>query len=86
MFEGIFNPETSNLQLETAFDTGWIPSQYFAEVSTVLEPWHWRFVGKDAAEAFRQAYRSQIDGEITFLRKLKRSGALRKNLSLVKRR
>ncbi len=48
--------------LENAFAYGWVPT-YFFRVDQRLkkEPWHWRYVGIDAADKFYCAWKKEIE-------------------------
>ncbi|MEH0156119.1 D-alanyl-D-alanine carboxypeptidase family protein [Limibacter armeniacum] len=51
--------------LENAFRQGWIPSYYFRENTAIKkEPWHWRFVGPEAAEEFYCIWQNEISQEV----------------------
>ncbi len=71
--------------LKNGAKSGWIPSKYFSPVSTIVEPWHWRYVGREAAEQFYERWNTEISREIAFLEGLKGGGALRKNKNLARR-
>lgn len=65
--------------LKNGFKAGWIPSQYFSPITTVKEPWHWRYVGVEAANKFYQQWKKDIKNEIKSLEALLKIGALREN-------
>lgn len=51
--------------LRYAFDYGWVPSYYFrVEAHIKKEAWHWRYVGKLAAQKFRCAWEKEINQKI----------------------
>ncbi|KXX68937.1 D-alanyl-D-alanine carboxypeptidase family protein [Flammeovirga sp. SJP92] len=54
--------------LNHAFDYGWVPTYYFRiEKNIRQEAWHWRYVGEEAAQWFRCAWKTEIDHEINRL-------------------
>lgn len=51
--------------LRYAFDYGWVPSYYFRiEKDIRREAWHWRYVGKLAAQKFNCAWETEINQKI----------------------
>ncbi|OHX65190.1 M15 family metallopeptidase [Flammeovirga pacifica] len=51
--------------LTHAHEYGWIPSYYFRKDSQIRkEAWHWRFVGKDAAQWYRSTWENEYKAEI----------------------
>jgi D-alanyl-D-alanine carboxypeptidase len=56
--------------LENAFDYGWVPSYYFrVDQRLKKEPWHWRYVGKLAADKFYCAWKDEIEAKIEKIKK-----------------
>ncbi|NME70248.1 M15 family metallopeptidase [Flammeovirga aprica] len=54
--------------LNHAFDYGFVPTYYFRiEKNIRQESWHWRYVGEEAAQWFRCAWRNEINNEINRL-------------------
>lgn len=54
--------------LNNAFEYGWVPTYYFrVEKNIRKESWHWRFVGIEAANWFKCAWRKEIQNEINRL-------------------
>ncbi|MCP4437995.1 MAG: M15 family metallopeptidase [Aureispira sp.] len=59
--------------LRYAFDYGWVPSYYFrVERHIKQEAWHWRYVGKLAAQKFKCAWEIEINQKIWRLKELYR--------------
>jgi len=54
--------------LQHGIHLGWIPTYYFRNENLIRrEPWHWRYVGKKAANKFYKTWYSAIQSEITQL-------------------
>jgi len=71
--------------LEYAIPAGWAPTYFYRQDSQfIAEPWHWRFIGIEAAQSFYTRWQTEIQRDISRLRALQKQGKLNKNPKLAR--